>query len=86
MFTRKNAIRILGGLLVVTAGALGIDQVGDGNYPQAVVWFAIAALWAIWTVLVPSFSFGEPGKKPHPLQSVIPLATTLLLIFSQLVR
>lgn len=86
MFARKTVWRIVGGLLVITAGALGVDQVVERAYLQAVVWFSIAALWAIWAVLVPSFSFGEPDNKPHPLQNVIPLATTLLLILAQLVR
>jgi len=72
--------------LVIVAALLGLDQVGDGAYLQAVVWFAIAALWAIWIILSPSFAFDDPGKKPTPLQWVIPLVTTLLLILAQLVR
>ncbi len=86
MFTRSNVWRAVGIALVIVAALLGGDQIGDGEYLQAVVWFAIAALWAISTILLPSFSFSEPGKKPHPLQSVIPFVTTLLLILAQFVR
>jgi hypothetical protein len=86
MFTRRNVLRAVGIFLVIGAGLLGLDQIGDGEYLQAVVWFAVAALWAVWTILSPAFSWNEPGKKPHPLQSVIPFATTLLLILAQFVR
>jgi len=86
MFTRKNILRVLGISLVIGASVLGLDQIGDGEYVQAVVWFAIAALWAVWTILSPSFAFNDSGKKPTPLQWVIPLVTTLLLILTQFMR
>lgn len=86
MFTRRNVLRAVGIFLVIGAGLLGLDQIGDGEYLQAVVWFAVAALWAVWTISFPSFSFDGPGEKHHPLQSLIPFVTTLLLILAQFVR
>lgn len=86
MFTRRNVVRGLGIVLVIGASLLGFDKVGDGEYLQAVVWFAVAALWIIWLVLSPSFAFDDPGKKPTPLQWVIPIISGVLIAVLQVLR
>ena len=73
MFTRKNVVRAGGAFIVIVTALLGFDNIGDGEYVQAVGCFTIAALWIVWLVLSPSFAFDDPGKKPTPLQWIIPI-------------